>query len=213
MCGRFTLSVPAEQLQQTLGFEILSLADWKPRYNIAPTQPIVAVLDQQPDTLNWLRWGLVSAWSRADSRLPLLINARAETLMQKPAFRGAFRCLILADGFYEWKKQPGSHKAQPYFFQRVGGGLFAFAGLWQSWRSPAGEELRSAAIVTCAANECVATVHERMPVMLDFPAAWAWLSDAEDALLTPYPAEALQVVAVGMRVNDAQYDAPDCLIS
>jgi len=214
MCGRFTLTVRAEEVRQVLQLEQLP-ENWQPRYNIAPTQQIAAVLASQPNALTWLRWGLVPGWSRREAQQPLLINARAETLTQKPAFRAAFaqrRCLILADGFYEWQKQSGGRRAQPYWFQRRGGGLFAFAGVWET----TGEEMRTAAIVTCPANACVAAVHERMPVMLDFPKAWTWLSVADEQtlrdLLVPYPAEDLQAVAVGLRVNDAQHDALDCLM-
>ncbi len=208
MCGRFTLTLRAEEVRQVLGD-----GEWQPRYNIAPTQQVAALLNEERAVVRWLRWGLVPPWTKDPAGLPLLINARAETAAEKPAFRRAFaqqRCLILADGFYEWKKQTGGRR-QPYWFCRAAGGLFAFAGLWETWRTAQGAELHTAAILTCAANDCVAPVHERMPVMLDFPAAWAWLDAADPALLLPYPAQAMRAVAVGSQVNNPRYDSADCL--
>ena len=214
MCGRFTITLEAADLQLELGVSEVP-ADWLPRFNVAPTQPVGAVLDASARRVEWLRWGLIPSWAKDASIASKLINARSETLAEKPSFRQAFtkrRCLILADGFYEWQKS-AKGSSQPFYFQRIDKKPFAFAGLWEFWKSPEGEPVRSCTIITCAANPLVAPVHERMPVMLSGEAAWQWLEPASpEALagfLRPYPPELMTVRPVSRLVNDATRDSPD----
>jgi putative SOS response-associated peptidase YedK len=166
-----------------------------------------------------LRWGLVPHWADSPKVGFKLINARAETAHDKPAFRDAFkskRCLVLADGFYEWQQRPGLPKL-PWWVSRADGAPFAFAGLWSIWHGAEGESLRTCTILTTAANAAVADVHDRMPVMLDGPdAEGAWLDPGTPAgllhdLLNPWPDELTARRAVSSAVGDARYDGPDCL--
>ena len=162
-----------------------------------------------------LRWGLVPYWAKDPKSLGLkLINARSETMLTNGAFRDARRCLVIADGFYEWEKRPGEPK-QPWWITRPGGEPFAFAGLWSSWRPGDGvEPLRTVAIVTTAASEQLAHVHDRMPVMLPQDAEDAWLEHAtepSELLDLCVPLEQAAMRAVGDAVNDARHDEPDCL--
>lgn len=215
MCGRYTLNAPAEDVQAY--FSLAGLPELKPRYNVAPTQ-LVAVVGRKPDGksrgLVMLRWGLVPAWSN-DPKRPHF-NARAETVHQLAAFRDAFkarRCLIPADGFYEWPKT--GPKVARHFRPR-GGGLMAYAGLWDAWEAEDGSTLRTCAIVTCAAVEPVSDVHDRMPLILP-PDRWdAWLDPAATVadllpLLAPPSAGLLEVVPVGPAVNKVANDGPECL--
>jgi putative SOS response-associated peptidase YedK len=205
MCGRFTLRTPLTDLSQQFLFDLgpaaVAAAEAtlsRPRYNIAPTQEIAAVrLDTAGQReLSALHWGLVPSWAKDARRAASMINARGETVAEKPAFRAAFarrRCLILADGFYEWKKV-GKAK-QPYCFRLTRDQPFAFAGLWETWRGPTGTEgpsLESCTIITTTANELCRELHERMPVILD-PADYdRWLEPAATKndllpLLAAYP--------------------------
>jgi putative SOS response-associated peptidase YedK len=191
------------------------------RFNVAPTQDVPAVVqDRHGRRSEIMRWGLVPRWARELNTGLSLINARAETLATSRAFgglveRSSHRCLVLADGFYEWiasedPKQP----RQPLRFSLEGGGSFCFAGLWTTWRS----SVRSCTVVTTQANELVAPVHDRMPVVLADPAAWeAWLDPALDAaavapLLAPLPAGALQVAPANPVLNHPDHEGPDCLV-
>ena len=214
MCGRFTITLEAADLQQDLGVSEVP-SDWLPRFNVAPTQPVGAVLDARARKVEWLRWGLIPSWAKDASIASKLINARSETLAEKPSFRQAFarrRCLILADGFYEWQKA-SQGPSQPYYFQRVDKKPFAFAGLWEFWKSPEGEPVRSCTIITCAANPLVAPVHERMPVILSGEAAWQWLEPASPEVLAgflrPYPPELMAAVPISRLVNNANLESPD----
>jgi putative SOS response-associated peptidase YedK len=191
------------------------------RFNVAPTQEVPAVVqDRHGRRSEVMRWGLVPRWARELNTGLSLINARGETLATSRAFgglveRSSHRCLVLADGFYEWiasedPKQP----RQPLRFSLEGGGSFCFAGLWTTWRS----SVRSCTVVTTQANELVAPVHDRMPVVLADPAAWeAWLDPALDAaavapLLAPLPAGALQVAPASPVLNHPDHEGPDCLV-
>ena len=191
------------------------------RFNVAPTQDVPAVVqDRHGRRSELLRWGLVPRWARELNTGLSMINARAETLATSRAFGGlverpSHRCLVLADGFYEWiasedPKQP----RLPMRFTLAGGGSFCFAGLWTTWR----HSVRSCAVVTVPANETVAPVHDRMPVVLADPAAWeAWLDPALDAgavtpLLAPLPAGALEVARANPVLNHADHEGPDCLV-
>jgi putative SOS response-associated peptidase YedK len=218
MCGRFTLTASAQSVQSL--FPLLDLAEeLEPRYNVAPTQPVLAVragaAGQQE--LVALRWGLVPAWAADLSGGSRLINARSETAASKPAFRSAFRqrrCLILADGFYEWAPQTGGRK-QPYYFRLRDGLPFAFAGLWEHW-ARGGPAVESCALLTTEANDLVRPLHERMPVILPRECFGRWLDpDCKavpelEALLRPYPAEAMTGYPVSARVNNPRNEGPLC---
>ena len=216
MCGRYTLTTPGDVLAPVLGLE--SAPELAPRYNIAPSQqvPIVRAGPGRRRELAMVRWGLVPHWAKEAAIGNRLINARAETLGEKPAFRDSFRrrrCLIAADGFYEWQKLEQGKR--PYLLRLADGSPFAFAGLWSSWRDPgSGDPLETCAIVTTTPNELAATVHDRMPVILPPAAFTAWLdpdSPSPVELLVPFPADRMTAFPVSRRVNDPSYDGPDCV--
>jgi len=217
MCGRFTLRTPPHRLAEA--FAVAEAPNLAARYNIAPTQSILAVrLDKGGRRFAALRWGLVPAWAKDRAIGARMINARAETLAEKPAFRGLLRrrrCLIAADGFYEWQAVAGGPK-QPWFIHRADDAPFAFAGLWDRWQG-AGETIESATIVTTEANRMLAPIHPRMPVILPEAAYAPWLGEgrAEVAvlrsLLRPAPEAALVAEPVGRRVNDVRNDDPACI--
>ncbi len=226
MCGRYSLAVDPRAVRAVfpLGEEI----EIRPRYNVAPGDPVVAVTTDRAGTPRGelLRWGLVPSWADAPGAAGKLINARAETAPERPAFRRAFRrmrCLIPATGFYEWGTEPGGHKSA-FHITAAGREVYAFAGVWSLWRGagperegrPSAGEIRSCAILTTAANEAVASLHDRMPVILPKAAEAAWLdpeSSLEEltSLLRPFPAAETVLRAVGPAVNDARYDGPECL--
>lgn len=219
MCGRFALTSDPRQLARTFGAECPS--GLLPRYNVAPSQNI-PILRREGAHRRFVlaRWGLVPSWAK-DSRFGgySTINARAETVASKPTFRAAFRqrrCLIPADGFYEWQVRPDAATKQPWFISLKEGGSLAFAGLWEHWISPEGEALESCCIIVTGANALMRSIHDRMPVILD-PACWDTWIDPEthdanvlQALLQPYPADALTAWPVSMQVNNPRHDTPDC---
>lgn len=218
MCGRYTL-VDLEPLWER--FEVpRSALGLTPRYNAAPTQTLPVVVDAGAGReLRLMRWGLIPAWSKDESMGHKLINARAETAAEKPSFRQALarrRCLVPASGFYEWQAGPGGK--QPYYIT-VAGGLFAMAGLWESWRGaegPHGGPLETFTILTVEPNALMARLHNRMPAILPREAEAAWLdpglSAAEAAAIpAPYPAEQMQAAPVGKAVGSPAHDAPDCI--
>ena len=214
MCGRFTLTVTVKDLQEIL--PALEAAEAiLPRYNIAPTQPVPVVANDAPTRLATFRWGLIPRWAKDASIGSRLINARAETLAEKPSFRDAFkkrRCLVFASGFYEWKKVAGSTRKQPYLVRAQGGRPLAFAGLWEEWRSPEGP-LRSFTIITTPPNEQMRELHDRMPAILAPSSFDAWLA-REPASLAPLLAptsEPLVLTPVSTRVNSPGYDGPECI--
>ncbi|WP_299028481.1 SOS response-associated peptidase [uncultured Thermanaerothrix sp.] len=217
MCGRFTLTIDAKQL--ALAFGLIEIpAGWQPRYNIAPTQLVLGVREAESPKGEWMRWGLIPSWAKDPTIGNRLINARAETLTEKPAFRSALisrRCLILADGFYEWRRSGGKSLSQPFLFRLKNGTPFAFAGLWDAWRNGAGEPVLSCTLITCSANAMVGEVHKRMPVILDREQCWDWLranplSRLMD-LLRPYPPEKMEMIPVGQIVNNPATDDPVCI--
>ncbi|HLO86843.1 MAG TPA: SOS response-associated peptidase [Nostocaceae cyanobacterium] len=220
MCGRFTLHLSSEAL--TAFFEIQEVTDIDARFNIAPTQNVVAVLQNQQSNrryLHHLRWGLIPAWAKDASMGTKLINARAETAAQKPAFRSAFkhrRCLIVADGFYEWQKQ--GTKKQPFYFHLRDGQPFAFAGLWERWRNPDKEDIDSCTILTTGANELMQPIHDRMPVILHPEDYNLWLDpqvqtpELLQPLLQPYPTAAMTAYPVSTWVNNARHDDSKCIV-
>jgi putative SOS response-associated peptidase YedK len=219
MCGRFTLTVPGEALAEH--FQLDETPGVVARYNIAPTQPVVAVR-QPPDgagrELTHLHWGLIPAWAGDPKIGSRLINARAETAAEKPAFRSAFkyrRCLVPSSGFYEWQKLNG--RKQPVFIHLRDEDLFAFAGLWEVWHGPDGEEIASCTLLTTAANDLVRPVHDRMPVILH-PADYdLWLDRHAQKpallqpLLRPYDASAMTFHPVSPRVNSPGNEGPECV--
>ena len=212
MCGRFTLTLDPVELRQA--FDLGEMPEeWIPRYNIAPTQPVAVVTDASARKVDFMRWGLVPSWAKDISIGSKLINARGETVAEKPSFRSAFarrRCLILADGFYEWQKTGTKSPSIPYYFRLEDGGPFAFAGLWEFWQSSEGDGLKTCTIITTEANARVAPVHDRMPVILNPQTSWAWLGEGSGEalvkLLKPYPAEEMVAYKVSRMVNDPGKD-------
>jgi putative SOS response-associated peptidase YedK len=219
MCGRFALYSDPFALAKR--FQAEAPPELRPRYNVAPTQNIPIVREESGQRRFALaRWGLILHWAK-DTKIGYhTINARAETVAEKPAFRNAFRhrrCLIPADGFYEWQVMPGSKIKQPWFIVLRDREPMAFAGLWERWRSPEGEDLESCSIIVTDANELMRPIHDRMPVILA-PADWdAWLEvDAKDAgglqiLLKPYPAQSMAAWPVSTKVNSPRNDSMECL--
>jgi putative SOS response-associated peptidase YedK len=218
MCGRFTRHTSVKALA-TL-FDLSEVPEMTASYNIAPTQQVAAVRLGPVDAkrhLVWLRWGLIP--SRADeARGQPLINARSESAAEKPAFRFAFRqrrCLIAADGFYEWRKQDGAK--QPFYIRLCDGGPFAFAGLWDRWQKSESEPIESCTILTTDANELVRPLHDRMPVILAAADFERWLDPAitqpemVQPLLKPYPAEEMIAYPVTAWVNSSKHEGPECI--
>jgi putative SOS response-associated peptidase YedK len=221
MCGRFTLSRDIEAIADRFNAPAPP-ADWlsiKPRYNIAPTQSVIVVGDDGQRYLKQMRWGLIPSWAKDPSVGNRMINARAETLAEKPSFRAALkkrRCIIPADGFYEWQKL-GKVK-QPVHIVLKCREPFAFAGLWETWTSPDGEEVKSCTIITTEANELLKGVHDRMPVILTKEAESIWLDpkiqEPEQLLplLKPYQPELMEFYPVSRAVNSPSNDSPDCIV-
>ena len=216
MCGRYSITTPSEALRRIFGFA--EQPNLQARYNVAPTQEVPAVrLGADGERhFSLLRWGLVPFWAKDLAIGSRMINARAETLAEKPAFRKAFarrRCLILADGFYEWRKLEGGGK-QPYRITLPDGAPFAFAGLWESWRNPAdGAEVETCTIATTDARGPIAEIHHRMPVILAPESYDAWLGPSEDtaalsALLSEGPGAELAAHPISTRVNKVTNDDP-----
>jgi putative SOS response-associated peptidase YedK len=213
MCGRFTITLEPAFFQQELDLGNLP-SEWVPRYNAAPGQSIPVVRESKSRDVALLRWGLVPFWAKDISIGYRLINARSETLLEKPSFKNAFknrRCLILADGFYEWQQPAvkGAPKA-PFRFTLKDSRPFAFAGLWENWHSPEDEEIQSCTIITCEPNSLLAQIHNRMPVILDRNNCWEWLADKPEnelaEMLKPYSAEAMKCYPVGQMVNNPRVD-------
>jgi putative SOS response-associated peptidase YedK len=218
MCGRYTITISADSAREDLGI-VQMPENYQPRHNVAPTQPVAVVTSAAERKAEWMTWGLIPFWAKDPGIASKLINARSETIAEKPAFKNAFskrRCLILADGFFEWKKGAGPKgHSQPYYFHREDTKPFVFAGLWEFWRSPNGGEVRTCTIITCEANELVRPVHERMPVMLGKEDMWAWLSTDQPAslqsLLRPYPPDQMVAYPVSSLVNRPELDTPDLI--
>ena len=216
MCGRFTLHASPEELSQRFG--IMPPADLKPRYNLSPSQLVFGVRETVGRREGaWLRWGLIPSWAKARKTNYSMINARAETVANKPAFRAAYRrrrCLIPADGFYEWKSSPTGK--QPYYIRIDGGEVFGLAGLWEHWEGE-GNVIESCTILVTAANGLMRSVHERMPVILDAEHYASWL-DVERfdavrlaALLQPFPEERMDMYPVSPQVNSPRNDHEGCI--
>jgi putative SOS response-associated peptidase YedK len=217
MCGRFSLTQSVAALSEA--FDLDDLPEWQPRYNIAPTQSVLAIasLPANAPQARLLRWGLVPSWATDLTIGAKLINARAETVAEKPSFRAAFkqrRCLILADGFYEWQRTDRKTK-QPYYFQLADQQPFAFAGLWEHWQ---GDDtvVETCTILTTQANDLLQPVHDRMPVIIapEHYSQWIDLTTTAESLqqlLHPYAANAMQSYAVSTAVNSPANDSPECM--
>lgn len=217
MCGRYTITATPEVIRALFRYE--EQPNFPPRFNIAPTQPIAVVrLMDGKRQFALMRWGLLPSWVKDPKKFTLLINARGESVSKKPAFRAAMkrrRCLIPADGFYEWKATGG--RRQPFYVRAKSGSPFAFAGLWETWIGPNGEELDTAAIVTTDANKTLASIHDRMPVVVQPEAFDLWLGctnvDAEtaSALIRPAQEDLFEAYEISTAVNRTANDNPTLL--
>lgn len=214
MCGRFAITLTPEAYRDAYGYE--ERPNFPPRYNVAPTQPIALVhAERGARRFRLARWGFLPGWVKDPKAFPLVINARGETLLEKPTFRAALkrrRCVVLADGFYEWRRE-GKAKA-PFLIRRTGRGPLHMAGLWETYSDPQGGEIDTAAIVTTDANGLMSAVHDRMPALLDERGIAAWLDvdGVEDreaaALVRPCPDGWLDLTPVSPRVNNVRNDDP-----
>lgn len=218
MCGRYTLHSPRQLILDH--FQLSDGISIEPRYNIAPSQDVPAVrLDKDGKReLVKLRWGLIPSWAQEAKTGYSMINARAETVASKPAFRAAFRkrrCLLPADGFYEWKS--GANGKQPYHIRMQAHDIFAFAGLWEHWEDENGQVIESCTIIVTDANNLMQPIHERMPVILDQEDYQQWLdvdsfnANRLESLLRPYPGDRLEVYPVSRRVNKPTNDEESCI--
>lgn len=215
MCGRFSLKASPDDLEKVLGAP--PPPGYRPRFNIAPTQEILAVTTEEDrPSLRMLKWGLVPFWADDPSIGGRMINARAETVAEKPAYRSAFarrRCLVVADGFYEWQRLPGGKR--PMRIRLRTGEPFLIAGLWERWAKQ-GMALESCTLLTTGPNDLMQPIHDRMPVILDADASRFWLSSSATsddllALLRPFPADRLEAYEVSTMVNNPAHDIPECL--
>lgn len=219
MCGRYTLATPDPGAIRDR-FPIGESIDVRQRFNVAPGDEVLGVTTDREGAPrgDLLRWGLVPSWAKNPNTAMKMINARLETVSERPAYRSAFerfRCLIVADGFYEWQRMPSGPK-QPFHITRDDGALFAFAGLWSIWHAPDGSKLRTCTIITTAANPAIAGLHDRMPVILAPESEAQWLDTSTPPhrlteILAGLPARQTAITAVGLAVNDARYDGPECL--
>ncbi|MGF1537796.1 MAG: SOS response-associated peptidase [Elainellaceae cyanobacterium] len=218
MCGRFTLTASGKTISQA--FDLNSTPNVEPRYNIAPSQPVLAVTVNGSRQVSTFRWGLVPFWAKDPKIGYRLINARSETVAEKPAFRQAFarrRCIIVADGFYEWQvPAPGKKQKQPFYFYLQNRQPFGFAGLWEQWHSPNGEIVLSCTILTGAASGVTESVHHRMPLVVGHQDYGAWLDPGRSplelqALIASFHAENWVAHPVSRLVNDPRHDQPDCI--
>jgi putative SOS response-associated peptidase YedK len=218
MCGRFALYSNLEQVKEA--FQVQQVR-WEPpaSYNVAPTHEVAVVVRRDGDnTLEKMRWGLIPAWAKDPGIGSRMINARVETLGEKPSFKRPLkgqRCMVVADGFFEWAKT--EQGKQPMFIRAKAGQPFGFAGLYDVWRSPEGETVTSCTIVTTRANEFMQAIHDRMPLILPQPHQAAWLDattpdiEAWLAALAPYPGSEMQAYPVSRRVNSPQYNDVECI--
>jgi putative SOS response-associated peptidase YedK len=219
MCGRYTLATPSPA-DVRARFPVGESVEVRRRFNVAPGDDVLAVTSDREGAPRGqlLRWGLVPSWAKSPDTGLKMINARVETVAERPAFRRAFeryRCLIVADGFYEWQRVPGRPK-QPFHIARSDGLPFGFAGLWSIWYRPDGTKLRSCTILTTAPNSAVAPLHDRMPVILDPEVEQLWLDPASTTaqlrdVLGGLTTSDTTLRPVGPAVNDARYDGPECL--
>ncbi len=220
MCGRFTLTADPDQLRESFPWLEIPEGVLAPRYNIAPSQPVAVIPNDGKNRLDFFLWGLIPSWAKDPAIGNRLINARAESADEKPAFRAALRrrrCLILADGFYEWKTLPGRKAKQPVYVCRIDNRPFAFAGLWEIWNAADGSQILSCAILTTQPNDLLRPIHSRMPVILPEEAYATWLEPAEidpravKRLLKPFPSLELKLYEVSTLVNNPANEDPACV--
>ena len=219
MCGRFTLTADINKIQQS--FPGVELPPEMPaRFNISPSQPVAVIPNDGKNRLDYFVWGLIPSWAKDPSIGNRMINARAETLIEKPAYRAAFRrrrCLVLADGFYEWRMEADGKRKTPMYIRMTDGKPFAFAGLWENWNSPDGSQILSCTIITTNPNALMAGIHNRMPVILSKDAYPTWLETDEqdphrlETLLNPYPEARMMAFPVSRLVNDPKNELPQCI--
>ncbi len=215
MCGRYALKTPPSELAARFGLD--EIVDVAPRYNISPGTeiPTIRHSPEGKRVIHLLRWGLVPNWAKDPGVGAKLSNARGETVAEKPSFRDAFkrrRCLVPADGFYEWKAE--GRQKQPYYFSMKSGEPFALGGVWESWRAPNGDVLRTCCLITTGPNEIMLPVHDRMPAIVSPDDYAAWLTgEADDALdlVRPYPPDEMQAWAVNKRVSRAGEEGADLI--
>ncbi len=219
MCGRFALTVDPADLQDAFP-EFSFPSELKPRYNIAPSQPVLVIPNDGMDRADFFTWGLIPSWAKDPSIGSRMINARAETLAEKPSFRGPLkyhRCLILADGFFEWQALTASKSKIPHHIRMKSGKPFAFAGLWEDWHAADGSNIKSCTIITTQPNELMIPIHNRMPVILSPDAYAQWLDKSPQQaagllpLLQPYPADEMIAYPVSTLVNSPASDRPEIL--
>lgn len=219
MCGRFTIYSPPELIQSY--FELSELYPFIPSYNVAPSQMVLAIRENNNHQRVGLplRWGLVPSWMKEENISTKLINARVETVHEKPSFRHAFkskRCLVVADGYYEWNQE--ITPKQPYYIQTQDKELMAFAGIWEHWQNKEGKQIESCAIMTQDANSQLAQVHSRMPVIIDQQHFKTWLDTdnhhIEDIrkLLSSIPYPSMRITPVSPKVNNPRFNSPECII-
>ncbi len=220
MCGRFTLTSDSTSFIEMLpGFNLPE--SLSARYNIAPTQDVTVAANSGHSKLELFHWGLIPSWAKDPRIGNRMINARSETLGDRPSFRHAYRhrrCFVLADGYYEWRTEPGGGPKTPYYIRMASEKPFLFAGLWETWQPPEEEKpVLSCTIITCPANELLERIHHRMPVILDPETYDLWLDTDErgsrnlDHLLQPYPAEEMMIHAVSRLVNHPKNNSADCI--
>lgn len=218
MCGRYSLIADIQELARQFEFDGTGFEN-SPRYNVAPTQSVLTVTNRDERQGEFMRWGLIPSWAKDASIGSRMINARGETVAKKPSFRNALqrrRCLVLADGFYEWQRV-GKGK-RPMRIVLKSREPFAFAGLWETWRNPEGETVRSCSIITTEANDLLRPIHERMPVILPRELEEFWLDgDVSDSAalsdaLAPYPDDSMEVYEVSTLVNKATNSGPDLIV-
>ena len=222
MCGRFTLKTDPETLTETFpGFTTPAADEMTPRYNITPSQRVAVVANNGENSVEFFQWGLIPSWAKDPKIGNRMINARSETLAEKPSFRTPYkrrRCLILSDGFYEWRAEPGSKTKTPFYIRLKSEKPFAFAGLWEAWSPNIDDDpLLSCTIITTSPNALMETIHRRMPVILEPDGYEQWLDPSEqspkqlDGLLQSYPAEEMEAYPVSRLVNRPSNDSPDCI--
>src|SRR5262245_43399206 len=218
VCGRFVRQIFIDTIVDEFGVQEVS-CDLNPSYNVAPTQQVAVIIEDGVKQLVSVRWGLVPSWAQDLSGGSKLINARAETINQKAVFKEAFqqrRCLVVADGFYEWQKTGAAR--EPVFIRLKSGRGFGFAGLYENWTSPDGENIRTCTIITTEPNEVTRTIHDRMPVIIPKDQEDRWLDpgcqdpEALLALLRPYPGEEMETCQVSTLVNSPTNDSPECIV-
>lgn len=217
MCGRYALTADPQAIQ--VAFDLTTVPqDMPPRYNIAPTQPVAVITNDDPKTLTFHRWGLIPSWAKDISIASKMINARSETIDEKPAFRTPLkrrRCIIPADGFFEWHQRE-KYKA-PMFIHLKDNPVFGMAGLWEIWHSPEGDEIRSCTIITTEANDFMQAYHNRMPVILSKEDYETWLTPEEmpadllKSLLKPFASDFMTAYEVSKLVNSPSNDVPDVI--